>query len=37
LQGVGGSFEIEEGENLISDSKSELVFIGRMENVDVSF
>ena len=29
LQGVGGSFEISEGENLIQSKKSQVVFIGR--------
>jgi G3E family GTPase len=33
LQGVGGSFEMVEGENLISDSKSELVIIGKLKGI----
>jgi G3E family GTPase len=33
LQGVGGSFEMVEGENLISDSKSELVIIGKLTGI----
>lgn len=34
LQGVSGNYEIIEGENLLSDNKSEIVFIGKLEQVD---
>ena len=34
LQGVGGSYELLEGENMVSENKSELVFIGRLEEID---
>ena len=37
LQGVGGSFEITEAENLVSDSKSEMVFIGKLVGINLSF
>jgi G3E family GTPase len=33
LQGVGGSFELVEGEDLISDSKSEMVIIGNLTGI----
>lgn len=33
LQGVGGSFELVEGSDLVSDSKSEIVFIGNLHNL----
>jgi G3E family GTPase len=33
LQGVGGSFEMKEGENLISELKSELVIIGKLKEI----
>lgn len=35
LQGVGGSFEMVEGENLVSDYKSEIVFIGDLKEIDL--
>ena len=34
LQGVGGNFELVEGENLIVGNKSEIVFIGRLNEID---
>ncbi len=37
LQGVGGSFELTEGENLISDNKSEIVFIGKLNGLSLEF
>jgi G3E family GTPase len=37
LQGIGGSFEITEGENLVSDSNSVLVLIGKLEGINLSF
>ena len=39
IQGVGGSFEITEAENLVSGSKSEIVLIGLLGNLnlEVSF
>ena len=37
LQGLGGSFEITEGENLISDYNSEIVVIGELEDLDLSY
>ncbi|WP_372950623.1 CobW family GTP-binding protein [Mariniphaga sp.] len=33
LQGVGGNFEITEGENLVMEHKSTLVFIGKLDNL----
>ena len=35
LQGVGGSFVLTEGENLISDNKSEIVFIGKLNGLNL--
>jgi G3E family GTPase len=37
LQGVGGNFHISEGDLIIGESKSEIVFIGKLEGVDLSF
>jgi len=37
LQGVGGSFEITEGEKFVSDALSEIVFIGKIERLDLNF
>ncbi len=37
LQGVGGSFEIVEGENLVSYTKSEMVLIGKLAGINLSF
>ncbi len=37
LQGVGGNFEITEGENLVMEHKSTLVFIGKLENLLIEF
>lgn len=37
LQGVGGSFEITEGENLKSNNKSEIVVIGELADVDLNY
>ena len=34
LQGVGGSFEISEGENLNAENKSEVVFIGKLSDIE---
>lgn len=34
LQGVGGSFELVEGSDLSSDSKSEIVFIGNLQVIN---
>ena len=36
LQGVGGNYELLEGENMVSENKSELVFIGLLEGIDFS-
>jgi len=33
LQGVGGNFEIYEGENLVTENRSTLVFIGKLKNL----
>lgn len=35
LQGVGGNYELLEGENLLSGNKSEMIFIGRLEQTDL--
>jgi len=37
LQGVGGSFEITEGENLAAESLNQLVFIGQLDNLPLDF
>ena len=37
LQGVGGSFELVEGSDLSSYSKSEIVFIGNLQGLNLSF
>jgi G3E family GTPase len=37
LQGVGGSFEITEGKNLVSENKSTIVFIGNLSRLDLNF
>ena len=37
LQGLGGSFELTEGENLISDNKCEIVFIGKLNGLNIEF
>jgi G3E family GTPase len=37
LQGVGGSFEITEGENLASESLNQLVFIGQLDNLSLDY
>lgn len=37
LQGVGGSFEILEGENLNDSQKSQLVFIGKLTGLELKF
>ena len=37
LQGVGGIFEILEGDLIIEETKSEMVFIGKLEGVDLEF
>jgi G3E family GTPase len=37
LQCVGGNFELTEGDKLISVSKSTLVFLGKLENVNLSY
>jgi len=34
FQGVGGDFELTEGENLISSMRSEIILIGRLKDVD---
>lgn len=34
LQGVGGNYELTEGENLVSENKSELVVIGQLAEID---
>ncbi|MBN2635218.1 MAG: GTP-binding protein [Prolixibacteraceae bacterium] len=36
LQGVGGNYEINEGEIRKSENKSEIVFIGRLEETDLA-
>ncbi len=37
LQGVGGSFEMDEGSDLSSESKSEIVFIGNLQGLNLNF
>jgi G3E family GTPase len=37
LQGVGGSFEIVEGEKMISATESKIVFIGRIADIELIF
>lgn len=37
IHGVGGSFEISEGDLIIEEAKSEVVFIGNLENVNLDF
>lgn len=37
LQGVGGSFEITEGDLILNQVKSEVVFIGKLNSVDLKF
>lgn len=37
LQGVGGNFELEEGNILMGEIKSQVVFIGKLDEVDFSF
>jgi G3E family GTPase len=37
LQGVGGSFEITEGENLAAESVNQLVFIGQLDGLLLDF
>jgi len=37
LQGVGGKFELEEGGFILDKTESELVFIGKLENVNLEF
>lgn len=37
LQGVGGSFELTEGEFILGDFVSTIVFIGKLEGVDFTF
>ncbi len=37
LQGVGGSFELEEGSDLSSELKSEIVFIGNLQGLNLNF
>ena len=37
LQGIGGNFEINEGDLILGEAKSEVVFIGRLENVKLEF
>ncbi len=37
LQGVGGSFEISEGELIFGETASQLVFIGKLEGLDLEF
>ena len=34
LQGVSGNYELNEGENLVFENKSEIVFIGKLSEVD---
>lgn len=36
LQGVGGNYELLEGEDMVSDCKSVLVFIGRLDEIDLA-
>ncbi|MGC9355275.1 MAG: CobW family GTP-binding protein [Mariniphaga sp.] len=37
LQGVGGSFEITEDENMVLENQSTLVFIGKLEHLSLDF
>ncbi len=37
LQGVGGSFEILEGDFILDEAKSEVVFIGKLDGLDLNF
>jgi G3E family GTPase len=37
LQGVGGNFEITEGENLTADGMNQLVFIGQLEGLPLDY
>lgn len=37
LQVLGGSFEITEGENLVSYTKSEMVLIGKLAGINLRF
>lgn len=37
LQGVGGSFELSEGDLILGNTDSSIVFIGQLKNVDFSF
>ena len=37
IQGVGGSFEITEGENLAADGMNQLVFIGQLDNLPLEY
>lgn len=37
LQGVGGNFEITEGDLILGEVKSEVVFIGKLESVNLDF
>lgn len=37
LQGVGGNFEITEGDLILGEAKSEVVFIGKLESVNLDF
>jgi len=37
LQGVGGSFEINESENFLTENKSEMVFIGNLKRIELEF
>lgn len=37
LQGVGGSYEITEGELNLGETRSEVVFIGKLGNVDLDY
>jgi G3E family GTPase len=37
LQGVGGSFEITEGDLILGETKSEIVYIGKLKDVELNF
>jgi G3E family GTPase len=37
IQGIGGAFELEEGDLILDACKSEVVFIGKLENVLLDF
>lgn len=37
LQGVGGSFEITEGDLILNGTKSEMVFIGKLNGIQIDF